>query len=65
MYADPILLETQTFTLEKLNYIHENPVKAGIVDKAEEYLLSSAKDYNGTKGLIAIERLTAAYGLKT
>ncbi len=61
----PILLETPAFTLEKLSYLHMNPVKAGIVDKAEEYLLSSARDYNGGKGLIAIEHLTAAYGLRS
>ena len=32
----PIQLETFEFTLDKLNYIHNNPVKAGIVEKAEE-----------------------------
>jgi hypothetical protein len=33
------------FTIQKLNYIHNNPVEAGIVDKAEEYLYGSARDY--------------------
>ena len=33
------------FTLQKLHYIHRNPVEAGIVEKPEEYLYSSAKDY--------------------
>jgi hypothetical protein len=28
-----------------LNYIHQNPVKAGIVDSAEDYLYSSARNY--------------------
>jgi putative transposase len=28
-----------------MDYIHTNPVRAGIVDKAEEYLYSSARDY--------------------
>jgi putative transposase len=37
------------FILQKLNYIHNNPVEAGIVDKAEEYLYSSARDYHATK----------------
>ncbi len=37
------------FILQKLNYIHNNPVEAGIVDKAEEYLYSSARDYHTTK----------------
>jgi len=33
------------FTTQKINYIHRNPVAAGIVDKAHEYLYSSARDY--------------------
>jgi hypothetical protein len=33
------------FTIQKLNYIHNNPVEAGIVDKAEEYVYSCARDY--------------------
>ncbi len=32
---------------QKLNYIHNNPVDAGIVLSAEEYLYSSAKNYSG------------------
>jgi hypothetical protein len=30
---------------QKLDYIHNNPVKAGLVYKAEEYVYSSAADY--------------------
>jgi putative transposase len=47
------------FTNQKLDYIHNNPVEAGIVDKAEEYLYSSASDYyNGRNcGLLKIEWL--------
>jgi hypothetical protein len=37
------------FTVQKLNYIHNNPVEAGIVDKPEEYLYSSARDYFNKK----------------
>ena len=33
------------FTVQKLNYIHDNPVEAGIVDRPEDYLYSSARDY--------------------
>ena len=29
----------------KVNYIHQNPVKASLVNKAEDYLYSSAKNY--------------------
>ena len=59
----PIQLETVNFTLTKLEYTHNNPVKAGLVEKPEDYLLSSARDYNGNKGLLPIEHLPAAYTL--
>ena len=42
------------FFSQKINYIHENPVRAGIVSHAEDYLYSSAVDYAGGKGLIEI-----------
>ena len=60
----PIQLETASFTLSKLTYIHNNPVKAGLVEKAEDYLLSSARDYYGGKGLLPIEHLSAAFTLR-
>jgi len=43
------------FQEQKLDYIHNNPVVAGIVDAPENYLYSSARDYAGTKGLLDIE----------
>jgi hypothetical protein len=30
---------------QKLEYMHNNPVKAGWLNKADEYLYSSASDY--------------------
>jgi putative transposase len=41
----PIELYSPKFTVQKLRYIHENPVRAGIVERPEHYLYSSAKDY--------------------
>lgn len=38
--------------VSKLNYIHNNPVKDGLVENAVDYLYSSARDYAGKKGLI-------------
>ena len=61
----PVQLSTIPFTLAKLNYIHNNSVKAGIVEKPEDYLLSSGRDYFGMRGLLSIEHLTAAYTLKS
>lgn len=40
----------------KANYIYMNPVRAGLVDKEEEYRLSSCGDFYGIrKGLLDIE----------
>ena len=38
-------LITAKFTFQKLDYIHLNPVRAGLVDKAEDWLYSSARNY--------------------
>jgi len=55
----PKELYSERFTSQKLTYIHNNPVEAGIVDKAEEYLYSSARDYYNGKnfGLLTLELL--------
>jgi hypothetical protein len=37
---------------EKINYIHQNPVEAGLVFRPEDYIYSSAIDYAGEKGLL-------------
>ena len=37
------------FIMQKLAYIHQNPVVSGIVDKEEEYLHSSARNYADRK----------------
>jgi hypothetical protein len=35
--------------------MHDNPVCAGIVERAEDYLMSSAKDYSRASGSVAME----------
>lgn len=42
------------FMDQKVDYIHDNPVKAGIVYEPEHYVYSSAIDYAGGTGLIDI-----------
>ncbi len=39
---------------QKIKYIHDNPVRAGIVDVPEDYLYSSARDYCGKTGLVKV-----------
>ena len=54
----PKELFSEKFTWNKMNYIHNNPVEAGLVDNAEDYLYSSSRDYTGKgKGLIEIHPL--------
>ena len=51
----PIELSTNEMMDQRLDYIHNNPVEAGIVDKAEDYLYSSVRDYTGIKGLLDVK----------
>jgi putative transposase len=55
----PQELYSPKFVFQKINYIHNNPVVAGIVEKPEHYLYSSAKDYFETKkcGLLDVSFL--------
>ena len=47
---------TTKFYDTKVNYIHLNPVRAGVVEKEEEYLYSSCGDFYGIrKGLLDLE----------
>jgi putative transposase len=49
----PEEIRTTDFFRSKVDYIHFNPVRAGIVEKEEEYLLSSCGDFYATrKGLL-------------
>lgn len=52
-HAVPVF--TEKFFQEKINYIHNNPVRAGFVERPEDYIYSSAKDYMGMKGLLDLD----------
>jgi len=54
----PIALDTNEKLQQRLDYIHDNPVRAGIVWEASQYKYSSAIDYlEGKQGLLEIEML--------
>lgn len=55
----PELIFGNSFLDQKINYIHDNPVRAGIVGHQEDYLYSSVIDYAGEKGLLDIFFLDA------
>jgi len=48
------MIFTSGFFNQKLNYIHQNPVKDLIVKHPEDYLLSSARNYAGLDFLIDV-----------
>ncbi len=52
----PKLIQNSAMMQEKIDYIHNNPVKRGYVDEAKHWRYSSARDYEGIDGLIEIER---------
>ncbi len=51
----PVLMDSSRILEQRLHYLHENPVRQGIVENAEDYLHSSALDYSGRKGLVKVE----------
>lgn len=54
----PIKLSTIEMMQQKLDYIHENPVRAGILYEPQDYKYSSALTYFEDKeGLLPIERM--------
>lgn len=51
----PIECFNATVTQQKLDYIHYNPVKEGIVEFPEQYIYSSAINYADGIGLLEVE----------
>ncbi|HNW97084.1 MAG TPA: hypothetical protein PKK00_01575 [Bacteroidales bacterium] len=59
-----IYLYSPNFIQEKLDYIHNNPVKAAIVQHPEDYLYSSARNYaemDSVLEVILIDRVMRTY----
>jgi REP element-mobilizing transposase RayT len=50
----PIELWSNKVIDQKLDYLHENPVKENLILCAEDYAYSSAIDYAGKKGLLNV-----------
>jgi hypothetical protein len=50
----PELIFSNKFFFQKLNYIHNNPVAAGLVLKPEDYYYSSARNYAGLSAPLEI-----------
>ncbi len=54
---DDLMIGNEKRFWTKLEYIHDNPVKAGLVSEATEWVFSSAADWLGTgRGVIAVSK---------
>jgi putative transposase len=53
----PVELFSNKFKDQKLEYIHQNPVRAGIVEEPWEYIYSSARAYCDMKCILEIDYL--------
>ena len=49
-----VILYSNDFIQEKLEYLHNNPVRARVVEKPEDYLYSSARNYADLDGLLDV-----------
>lgn len=52
--SHPQLIENEQVLRQKLEYIHQNPVKRGYVDEPMYWRYSSARDYAGLAGLVPV-----------
>ncbi|WNJ17211.1 REP-associated tyrosine transposase [Pontibacter sp. G13] len=48
---------SESFTRQKVQYIHQNPVRSRMVYEPHHYVWSSAQDYAGSQGPLAVELL--------
>jgi len=55
--SHPVELFDRNMMEQKLEYIHNNPVKQGFTNCQESYNWSSAVDCSGLKGYVDIEKL--------
>ncbi len=51
------IIYSQKFIEQKVNYIHNNPVRAQIVSKPEDYIYSSARNYANLESILNITKV--------
>jgi putative transposase len=54
--SHPQMIENPAVLRQKLEYIHQNPVKRGYVDETVHWRYSSARNYAGLDGLLPVYR---------
>ena len=54
----PQQITSEEMYTQKIEYIHQNPVRSGLVDNPEDWKYSSASNYSTGEGLLKIDPLT-------
>ncbi|MDR8394568.1 hypothetical protein NC796_25710 [Aliifodinibius sp. S!AR15-10] len=54
-HNQPKVVDYHEIIEQKMDYIHRNPVKAGWVQRPEDFLYSSARTYAGQEGMLPVE----------
>jgi putative transposase len=52
--SHPKRITNEEMLIQKIEYIHQNPVRRGFVDAPEHWRYSSARDYAGGVGLVKV-----------
>jgi putative transposase len=52
--SHPQQILNEEMLIQKIDYIHYNPVRRGYVDEPQDWRYSSARDYEGEKGLLEV-----------
>ena len=53
-----IELYSEKFVWDKINYIHNNPVEAGFVKQPQEWIYSSATNYQDMESIMEVETIS-------
>lgn len=57
----PIELYSEKVTIQKLRYIHANPIRAKLVQKPEDWVFSSASNYSEGHGVYDVNLLWSSF----
>jgi putative transposase len=53
----PQQIVSEEMLQQKIDYLHHNPVRIGVVERPEDWMYSSARDYVGRRGIIGLDAL--------
>jgi len=53
----PQQISSEDMLRQKMGYLHHNPVRAGLAEKPEDWLYSSARNYAGLPAVLGIDQI--------